>query len=611
MLEKIGSLPAQRGEYARYLRYLVARRRLGAAAAGIVTEWRKRAGENVLPLRYRTLVEGTAAFETNEEPAPAEITPPESDAGEVLLASCRVVLTAGAFRDSAFEDVEDLFALHRFNWVLPALVSRPTAESLLQLKRQVLAWIAVRGDGRQGAGSDSYSISERLVNWLHLVTACESAGVMSGLERTTIVTSMRRQATRLAARLEYRGEATNNHLINNGRCLYVVGAALGLDALARLGGEILLQETGRQLTPSGFLTEGSSHYQLLACRSYSEALWQAMRGGDRGFARELVDVVRRLSSASAFFLQLREMPLFGDVSPDSPPVVHAGIAAVGERLVGELERGAPTVLADWPVQLSTKPAVSDTRTMRFPDAGAYYWANGRYALYLWVNREGVVGRKSHGHADLGSFVLYWDGRPLLVDPGRVHYRDTALGRYGRSVRSHNAIALDGEEPCVVQGLNGYLQLLEPDYYRRPPEIRVEEGEFTEVSLLIHGFERLVPGAVVTRRFRLSATAVEIEDTIAGAGTRQVETFFQVHPAVRVVMSDAETVTLATGEERVVLLNLSPEGQAWHAVSGAEHPVVGGGYAPVYGRAERSVTLIHRQRARLPLVNAYRIGAFAG
>ena len=50
-------------------------------------------------------------------------------------------------------------------------------------------------------------------------------------------------------------------------------------------------------------------------------------------------------------------------------------------------------------------------------------------------------RSDHRHLDLGGFVLYYAGQPLLIDCGRCDYTQSDASVYGYSASSHNTCLL--------------------------------------------------------------------------------------------------------------------------------------------------------------------------
>jgi hypothetical protein len=56
----------------------------------------------------------------------------------------------------------------------------------------------------------------------------------------------------------------------------------------------------------------------------------------------------------------------------------------------------------------------------------------------------------HAHADALSFVLWMDGRPLIIDPGTFLYTGPQRALF-RATHYHNTVAVDGQDQCVFWG----------------------------------------------------------------------------------------------------------------------------------------------------------------
>jgi hypothetical protein len=56
----------------------------------------------------------------------------------------------------------------------------------------------------------------------------------------------------------------------------------------------------------------------------------------------------------------------------------------------------------------------------------------------------------HAHADVLSFVLWGDGRPLIVDPGTFTYSGPQRAIF-RGTAAHNTVEVDGADQCVLWG----------------------------------------------------------------------------------------------------------------------------------------------------------------
>ncbi len=243
---------------------------------------------------------------------------------EISLATRSLRMTSPFGWDVAgTTDAEDVFALHRFGWVFPALRQNPTQACALFFWGRVLEWIEAVPLRAGSAAWEPYSMSERAVNWLLLMELLKRSGAGVLPEEPRVRRSLESHGRELLARLEYYGEKdrTNNHLINNGRALYVLGVFFGDGRWQEAGRRILKEEASRSFTPGGFLREGSVHYHFLLLRTYSEMERVSRAAGDQPFAEWSGAFAARLREAARFFLGEPDapLPLLGDLSPDAPP----------------------------------------------------------------------------------------------------------------------------------------------------------------------------------------------------------------------------------------------------------------------------------------------------
>jgi len=307
-----------------------------------------------------------------------------------------------------FDDLETALATYRFAW-LP-LMQNPDPAWVDAL------WRAFR---RRFATPDAgwawhpYTAAERAINILDFAHAFGVPG-----ERDDTIAFLALHADTIAARLEYFGEHnTGNHLSNDGRGLFFIGIALGLDRIADLGGRILLAEAARIFRPSGMLREGSTHYHLLLTRNYVSG-WQAARAAGRPETDALEAIVRRATSCIPRLSLPGGFPLIGDISPDCPP----------DFLL--------TALA--PLIAESQPAAADA-------LAADGWLRGDFGPWsgLWhVEPDGWCPMPGHGHQDFGSFELHYGDMPLFRDPGRGSYRDPR----DTTAVVHNGVTIDDRDP---------------------------------------------------------------------------------------------------------------------------------------------------------------------
>ena len=511
------------------------------------------------------------------------------------------------------DDPEELFLAHRFGWALILLASGVSDAGLVRILEMADTWRSSHPCEEGKLGWDSYSVAERLVHWLFLVSAAKRRGLLEGELFGQLEASLREHAEFLLSHLEFRGASTNNHLVNDARALYLAGVCLSDVRLQEAGRKILEFGARNIFTFSGFLREGSTHYHLLLTRAFLEVLWAGRVAGDDELWERLRDSVAAMVRAAAFLQDRDELALVGDVSPDFPPEFHGGIAAVGARLLGQgspslpRERGWHSFFIEDAEASSTAGSMQNVpRKESYPDAGFHRFVCGDWTFSLYLNPLGYVPSWSHGHADILGFVLHFRDMPFVVDSGRSTYMDTPLGRYGRSGRSHSAILVDGLEACLAHGHNGYLLAMIPDYYEWVPEFSVEEmAEGFRVRVLCRGFERIQPGLTVSRIFELTESRFSVTDEINGTGRHLVETFFHFHPDVKNErLGESAVRCYLPGGGRLALWAEGEGVSSVELVRGAGAPNPAGWFSPRYGEPVPAGTAMWSGRRNLPLRRRY-------
>lgn len=307
-----------------------------------------------------------------------------------------------------YDDFETELAVYRFAWV--PVMGKPDPAWVDAL------WGAFRRRYAEPDGGwawHAYTAAERAINILDFAQRQGLPG-----KRDDTLAFLARHAEVIAGRLEYFGDHnTSNHLSNDGRGLYLIGLALGLQRYADMGGRILLAEAARIFRPSGMLREGSTHYHLLLARNYASA-WRAAQGAGRPEAAALEAIVRRALACIPHLTLPGGFPLIGDISPDCPP---------------EFLRD---VLAD---------LVRDTRPVGRDALAADGWLRADFGPWsgLWhAEPDGWCPMPGHGHQDFGSFELHYGATPLIRDLGRGTYRDTR----DTAAVLHNGLTIDDRDP---------------------------------------------------------------------------------------------------------------------------------------------------------------------
>lgn len=316
-------------------------------------------------------------------------------------------------------DLEIRMRFDRLGWALEGAMLRNDA-----IWAEVGHWIAARGESGL-AHSDSYTLSERISNLILLWNLFDPPEPLAA----RLLCLLNEDSERILSHPEYHGEsATNNHIINNARALILAGAFLDCDDFYNAGRWILNHQLHKHIATDGIVREASSHYQWVISRWLVEILCVFRRRDGQAFdslsplVGKMLDVCDSMLLGS---LSRNYLPLVGDISPDFPPNFYGGLTSFG-RLVLKNDRPAPVakLTAAQPGFWARFFAFTDSLVVTDWCADDCSWARmirGPWAILTHADTHPDDDRSSHGHHDLFSFELAWDGIPLVIDPGRRSY----------------------------------------------------------------------------------------------------------------------------------------------------------------------------------------------
>jgi len=188
--------------------------------------------------------------------------------------------------------------------------------------------------------------------------------------------------------------------------------------------------------------------------------------------------------------------------------------------------------------LAAEAGVSFAEAVDPPDAGWHRVSKDGWDVLAHVNPDGAVGPRSHGHIDLGSFELAHRGRALVVDRGLAKRGTSAWD--ARVGASHSAINVDGYEPMLAWGVNGYPSAMDRGYW--DPRARAETTS-GRLEIVHQGFSRIARGCVSTRRITLGPRKAAVEDTLSNVDGRTIDVFVQLDPSLSAAR-DGDTVVLS-------------------------------------------------------------------
>jgi hypothetical protein len=433
-------------------------------------------------------------------------------------------------------------------------------------ERLVGSWIR-----RVPVGWDSSDVAARRVqNWIYawqrFADAPAFTGLAAGLDEE-IVQSVAEQADFIRSNLT----PARNHRTFELYTLFLV--ALAFPATDPGGGRLaeamrLLHENLlADVLPDGVHCECSSHYHLLALRSFLGARENARRFGLRfpdGFDSHL-------ERACSFALHCHrpdgEIPALSDSDAGSYPEVLELAASL---------LGRPDLL--YAATAGTRGTPPRRRYASFPAGGYFFQRSGWGTDGVAFTDErflvfdcGPLGAGGHGHYDLLGIEAAAGGRALLVDPGRFTYAESTPNwrRWFKGTAAHNTVCVDGVD--------------QTPYRRRKPKGPVAEGRFcgrlTAPGLDVLRGEARSPcyDAVHTRRVVFVADEYWlVEDRLRAEHPHRYDLRFHLAPdawgATRIVHDGRTATVRAPGLALVVVSS-----------NGAVPALEEGWFAPEYGR----------------------------
>jgi uncharacterized heparinase superfamily protein len=258
--------------------------------------------------------------------------------------------------------------------------------------------------------------ARRILNWIY---AWQRLPEVSDCVARALVENLREQARHVRQNLT----PERNHRTLELYALLVAGLALpDLEpGLVELAVAELHRNLLRDFGPDGVHRERSTHYHMIALRSFAGARENCRRYGvepPAGFDE-------RLSLACDFARHMQRPDGTIPALSDSDSGDYAGLLELAARVLERPELRRPP----------EGPA-------SYPDGGYFIQRAGdRYLIFDC----GPLGDGGHGHYDALSIEAWAGDHALVLDPGRFTYAegDPNLRRWFRGTAAHNTVTIDG------------------------------------------------------------------------------------------------------------------------------------------------------------------------
>jgi uncharacterized heparinase superfamily protein len=455
-----------------------------------------------------------------------------------------------------------------------AYSSGGNARCLAALRGFVTDWIETTA-GRAGDGWEAYPTAVRISNWLRALW------ILSGIReaqplRDLMLPSLWLQVAHLKRNFEY--HLLGNHLLKDLTAMAAASLCLEWNraaewreyALSRLWREI-----DEQFLSDGMHFERSPMYHDLALADCLEVV--ALCSQTAVPVPEATAVRLRLAIAATQVMRRsnNSFHAFNDCSRFSPIALDTleTLAAVAGL---------------------SRPAIGDTRSTALREAGYFGYAHEGDRLVVDAGPLGPRYQPGHGHCDLLSFELDFDGVPVIVDSGTSGYAEEPLRMHQRSTAGHNTLEFNGKEQAEIWSVFRVA--------RRP--VLHEARQTDDGTEFVGSYSPYHDRRIIHRRsiVRSGRGSLKISDAVEGPW-RAVRGFLHFHPDVsariegrRVILnSDAGLDVVLESEEwsslRLVRGAMDPP-QGWYAEAfGRRVPTFALEYAPfMHGRDRCTITI---------------------
>jgi uncharacterized heparinase superfamily protein len=292
----------------------------------------------------------------------------------------------------------------------------------------------LRSCGRPGGAAwHPFPTSSRVLSWC----AALSAGGWSPALADALAASLAWQLQMLRRSVE--DDVGGNHVLRNAAALVVGGVCCGDKSARRRGEGVLERELPRQILADGGHEERSPSYTRLVLRDLADSA-EVLRRAERPVSSSLEEAIARMRAA-----------LGALVGPDGrlPRMNDAWDGPALEQLPGRVHELAAS--------------------------GWVVFRDGADQAVIDVGPLCPPHLPPHAHADALSFVLWGDGRPVVVDPGTGSYEPEDRG-WARATRSHATVEVDGQDQCVFWGV--FRASLLPRVSRGPLDMRPDAALLT-------------------------------------------------------------------------------------------------------------------------------------
>ncbi|MFB5944266.1 heparinase II/III domain-containing protein [Albibacterium profundi] len=337
---------------------------------------------------------------------------------------------------------------------------------------------------------EPYPVSLRSINIIRLFSKYQ-------LTDAKVLSSLHGELDFLSRRME--NHLLGNHLLENAFALTMGGAFFSNNNWLKKGKDVLTHQLNEQILPDGGHFELSPMYhQIILFRLLELIDWYSKWEKKEEYFQHFLN-----HKAALMVKWLNQMTFKnGDIPHFNDSAVEIAYST------------------EWLLNYANKLGIrSDNRPLN--SSGYRSYVTSIYECKIDCAQIGPSYQPGHAHADALSFILYSDGKPLLVEAGTSTYEANAIRQTERSTKSHNTVVVDGTDQSEVYG--GFR-------VGSRAETRIISEDENSIVASHDGYKQKF-NAIHTRTFSFQEDLIEIKDVISSRVSSKAN--FHLHPDIEI------------------------------------------------------------------------------
>lgn len=447
------------------------------------------------------------------------------------------------------EDQEVLCSAARWYWLIYdfEILNCTSVDRVLLLTKH---WIRSFSYDESSLTWEPYNASERISSFANAIIFQSSFNNLIDIikREKEISDFLNLSVYHISRNLEYYpNKISYNHVVNDLKGILTAAILLEDDSLVSNTSDLLFTELELLVNSEGFIREGSSHYQFIVTRWIVELEWLCMLSNRDELRVKFKQWNIKLLNSSVFYLVKDEtkgiynIPFFGDVSPDFDPewiINYFGsvltccdnniINSYGYKIFSDL---GYLFLADKSVDISV--------------SCEFFTRINQNDITLFIRHQshGQNFFPNHAHDDFTSYVLFYKGKCIVSDPGRINYMLSNKSIEYLLSTSHNVIQVEGL-PIQTSELNRHFL---PGVYKQNDSniyFSVIAGN-QQLSIKSNSFSRLQNKDIAsyTRVFSFCDNVLVITDEFSGSGSYYLTGQIHLSPNVTIEQNNKNAIRL--------------------------------------------------------------------